>query len=229
MLTFFNGTCGVLCFLFQIQWHAYIFCLKAQGLDSTWFSFVICKVQGTVILHQVQTFTKQLPELLRKILARDLLDGPSIQGLPRWHWLKILLANAGDIRDAGSIPESGSPRGCHGDPLQYSSLENPMDRGAWRATVHRSQRIGHDWSDLARPHAASFKFFVYSFTKHLIKVYCVPHGGLRAWDIKGNTVARIKGAYKIADWHLANKLPCSVIYQQGRKWWHVADGKDFLD
>ena len=57
MLTFFSGTCGVLCFLFQIQWHAYIFCLKAQGLDSTWFSFVICKVQGTVILHQVQTFT----------------------------------------------------------------------------------------------------------------------------------------------------------------------------
>ena len=137
--------------------------------------------------------------------------------------------NAGDIRDAGSIPESGSPGGCHGNPLQYSFLENPMDRGAWRATVHRSQRIGHDWSDLACPHAASFKFFVYSFKKHLMKVYCVPHGGLRAWDIKGNSVARIKGAYKIAGWHLASKLPCSVIYQQGRKWWRVADGKDFLD
>ena len=47
-------------------------------------------------------------------------------------------ANAGDIRDAGSIPGSGrSPGGGHGHPLQYSCLENPMDRGAWRAIVHR--------------------------------------------------------------------------------------------
>ena len=52
--------------------------------------------------------------------------------------VKSLPANAGDIRDAGSIPESGrSPRGGHGNPLQYSGLENPMDRGAWHATVHR--------------------------------------------------------------------------------------------
>ena len=44
---------------------------------------------------------------------------------------------AGDIRDLGSIPGSGrSPGGGHGGPLQYSCLENPMDRGAWRATVH---------------------------------------------------------------------------------------------
>ena len=38
----------------------------------------------------------------------------------------------------GLIPGSGrSPRGGHGNPLQYSCLENPMDRGAWQATVHR--------------------------------------------------------------------------------------------
>ena len=47
-------------------------------------------------------------------------------------------ANAGDIRDSGSIPRLGrSPGGGHGNPLQYSCLENPMDRGAWQATVHR--------------------------------------------------------------------------------------------
>ena len=41
-------------------------------------------------------------------------------------------ANAGDIRDMGSIPESGrSPGGKHGNPLQYSCLKNPMDRRAW--------------------------------------------------------------------------------------------------
>ena len=45
-------------------------------------------------------------------------------------------ANA-DIRDVGSIPGSGrSPGGEHGNPLQYSCLENPVDRGAWQATVH---------------------------------------------------------------------------------------------
>ena len=45
-------------------------------------------------------------------------------------------AKAGDIRDLGSIPGSGrSPGGGHGNPPQYSRLENPMDRGAWRAIV----------------------------------------------------------------------------------------------
>ena len=47
-------------------------------------------------------------------------------------------ANAGEIRDVGLIPALGrSPGGGHGSPLQYSCLENPMDRGAWRATVPR--------------------------------------------------------------------------------------------
>ena len=44
--------------------------------------------------------------------------------------------NVGDVRDMGLIPESGrSPGEGHGNPLQYSCLENPTDRGAWRATV----------------------------------------------------------------------------------------------
>ena len=47
-------------------------------------------------------------------------------------------ANAGDVRDRGSIPGLGrSPGGGHGNPLQYSCLENPMDRGDWQTTVHR--------------------------------------------------------------------------------------------
>ena len=45
--------------------------------------------------------------------------------------------NAGDMKDAGLIPESGrSPGGGHGNPLQCSGRENSMDRGAWQATVH---------------------------------------------------------------------------------------------
>ena len=46
-------------------------------------------------------------------------------------------ANAGDVRDTGSIPGLGrSPEGGHGNPLQYSCLENLMDRRAWWATVY---------------------------------------------------------------------------------------------
>ena len=59
--------------------------------------------------------------------------------------VKNLPANAGDARDAGLIPESGrSPGGGHGNTLQASCLENPMDRGAWQARVCGVQRAGHD-------------------------------------------------------------------------------------
>ena len=51
--------------------------------------------------------------------------------------VKNLLANAGDVRDLSSITGSGrSPGKGHGPPLQYSCLENPMDRGAWQVRVH---------------------------------------------------------------------------------------------
>ena len=51
--------------------------------------------------------------------------------------VKNLSANTRDIRDAGSVSNLGrSPGGGHGNPLQYSSLENIIDRGAWQATVH---------------------------------------------------------------------------------------------
>ena len=57
-------------------------------------------------------------------------------------------ANAGDERDVGSIPESGrSPGEGHGNPLQYFCLENPMDRGAWWATVHG---VTQSWTQLKR-------------------------------------------------------------------------------
>ena len=49
-----------------------------------------------------------------------------------------VLATAGDTRDVGLIPGlGGSPGGGDGDPLQYSFLQNPMDRGAWQASVHQ--------------------------------------------------------------------------------------------
>ena len=57
-----------------------------------------------------------------------------------------VIANAGHIRDACSIPESGrSPEAGHGNPLQYSCMGNYLDRGAWRAKVHRVAKI---WTQL---------------------------------------------------------------------------------
>ena len=59
--------------------------------------------------------------------------------------VKNLPANAGDIRDMGSIPELGRfPGGGHGNPLQDSCLENPMDRGVQWAAVHGVTRVRHD-------------------------------------------------------------------------------------
>ena len=79
-----------------------------------------------------------------------------------------LPANAGDIRDASSIPGSGrAPGGGHGNSLQYSRFKNPTDRGALRATVH----------------STAFKIdinYVHGFSIfwHLIAVYSLSHGVL---------------------------------------------------
>ena len=59
-------------------------------------------------------------------------------GLPQWLTGKESACNAGATGDVGSIPGSGRALGGgHGNPPQYSCLENPMDRGAWWAIVHK--------------------------------------------------------------------------------------------
>ena len=56
--------------------------------------------------------------------------------------------NAEEVRDLGSVPGlERSPGGGHGNPLQYSCLENPMDRGAWWAAVHR---VAKSWTRLKK-------------------------------------------------------------------------------
>ena len=62
--------------------------------------------------------------------------------------IKNLPANVGDVRDSGFIPESGrSPGGEHGKPLQYSCLENPMDRGAWQTIYSPLDHIESDMTE----------------------------------------------------------------------------------
>ena len=62
--------------------------------------------------------------------------------------VKNMPADAGDIRDMGSVPGSGrSLGGGHGNPLQYSRLENPVDRGAWRVPIHG---VAQNWTQVKR-------------------------------------------------------------------------------
>ena len=71
---------------------------------------------------------------------------PQVLGLLSGATDKNPPTNVGDTRDAGLIPGLGrSPEGGHGNPLQYSCLENPMDRGTWQAAVHR---IAKTWTQL---------------------------------------------------------------------------------
>ena len=66
-------------------------------------------------------------------------------GFPGGPVVKNWPVNSGDTGSVSSIPGSErSPGEGNGNPLQYSCLENLMDGGAWWATVHRSQRVGHD-------------------------------------------------------------------------------------
>ena len=65
-----------------------------------------------------------------------------VKGFPGGAEVKVSACNVGDL---GSIPGLGrSPGEGNGNPLQYSCLENPTDGGAWWATVHGSQSVGHD-------------------------------------------------------------------------------------
>ena len=69
----------------------------------------------------------------------NIIVGPLIrvEGFPWWLSCKESACNAEDAGDTGSIPGSGrAPGGGNGNLLQSSCLENPMDRGAWRAAVH---------------------------------------------------------------------------------------------
>ena len=86
---------------------------------------------------------------------------PWYRGFPDGSVGKESACNAGDIGDTGSIPGSGrSPGEGNGNSIQYSCLGNPMDRGAWRATVHgvtKSQTQLNNWACTHTPSVRSFR------------------------------------------------------------------------
>ena len=84
-----------------------------------------------------------------------------------------LPANAGDARDTGSIPGSGRPPGGgHGNPLQYSYLKYPMDRGAWRATVHRVIKSWAQLSSLAHCNNYIYKIYKLNIYIYVSFIFC---------------------------------------------------------
>ena len=90
------------------------------------------------------TYPESVNTFLKKKAIRTKIDDLNIRhrGFPHNSVGKESACNAGDL---GSIPGLGrSPGEGNGNPLQYSCLENPMDRGAWRATVHGVTRVRHD-------------------------------------------------------------------------------------
>ena len=94
-----------------------------------------------------QTFqemiTGHLPDRGDIICIQNLVNPVCLMALV----VKNLLANAEDVRDMGSIPMPGrSPGRRNSNSLQYSYMENPMDRAAWQATVHRIAKSQTLWS-----------------------------------------------------------------------------------
>ena len=123
-----------------LNWSCYFSVKKVMHLNCLEFSFSDCNLISSIVWSQ-STF----PDLFPTIFPHTVFPHPCV--LHSVMFIKCLSqvalvvknapASARDISDVGSIPGSGrSTRGEHGNLLQYSCLENPMDRGAWRATVH---------------------------------------------------------------------------------------------
>ena len=105
------------------------------------FSTIRMYCQGTGCCPEPITWTISF-FLYKKIAYRI-----HIRGFPGGIVVENLPVNAGNAREADLIPELGaSPGGGHGSPLRYSCLENSMDRGAWRATVHG---VTKSWTQLS--------------------------------------------------------------------------------
>ena len=107
-------------------------CFNFVSLESTWAWH---KVTPQIILVSLPQNCSR-PPLYTDSFICFMIIGSVIKNSP---------GNAGDVGEVNLIPGSGKlPGEGNGNPLQYSCLGNPMDRGAWQATVMGSQRVGHD-------------------------------------------------------------------------------------
>ena len=103
-----------------------------------------------------------LPSVISCFLDQGFPSGPAVKNAP---------ANAGDARDVASVPGSGRcPGGGHGNPLQYSCLENPMGRGALWAPAHREAK---SWTRLKWPSTHMHEYTTFCLSIHSSSVWVV--------------------------------------------------------
>ena len=112
--------------------------------------------ERTVGSPKPQTSTQDSTSTFKKCLTYFVLTSPCVfTGFPGGSEVKASASNAGD---PGSIPGSGrSPGEGNGNPLQYSCLENPMDRAAWQATVHGVAKSRTRLSDFTPLHLCVYR------------------------------------------------------------------------
>ena len=119
-----------------ISCSGYMCIVHHLGLNSVYLINDPAVTWGT----QVNARKKRVEELLQS-LCWELAPGP---GFPGGKMVKNPPANAGEARDASLTPGLGRPPGAgNGNPLHYSCMENPMDRGAWWATAHEVTKVEH--------------------------------------------------------------------------------------
>ena len=154
-----NGLLSILWGLLNKQWKELTFkYFKNQRYSHHDF----CKSVSTIVI--------QLPAWCRNLLYDISVTWHQtfkihLEGLPGGPWLRLWAPSAGGM---GSVPVLERPPGeGNGNLLQFSYLENPMDRGAWRATVHRVAKSQTWLSDLTCMFPWYFEQCVYS--KHLLK------------------------------------------------------------
>ena len=152
-------------------------------------------------------------------------------------------ANAGGARELGSVPGVGRfPGGGRGNPLHYSCLENPMDRGHRELQSIGSQRVGHDWRDLAQHTRICIVYdlkvflvneerrimqLIWDYATNLGDCDCIREGGKgertcfsKKWDLRDSS-SGWKWRNVSVSWVLRNKWdgiknirkPCGFMYQ----------------
>ena len=119
-------------------------------VGAAWLLLYMSILDSRFLFHSKRSSKIQRP---RK-QSQNFLGNTTFWGrLPRWYSGKESACQCGDTKDAGSVSALGRSGGGDGNPLQYYFLENSMDRGAWRAIVHRvtnSQIQLSNWAHTAR-------------------------------------------------------------------------------
>ena len=132
----------ILLSLMAISISSFINVYSSFCIFFNWVAFFIINLHEVLKMYSGYSlffFFPPLWEACRISVPRSRIEPRPQQGRTSQVALvvKNSLANAGDIREAGSIPDPGKSSGKgNGNPLQHSCLANPTDRGAWRATVH---------------------------------------------------------------------------------------------